>query len=160
MAEGIIKKLTNKGFGFIDTGAKKTCSSTHRASKVSLSRNCVKAKRCPTRKAGGRKARVPKTSSRYSSAGTLTSGLVHRLYRRGMEADTAAWGGNPRRQCLRHFRLSAAHPWILNPRPSSKRQQIATRRGQHRQHDRTGMDCSEREILGNSSHGSAPLAGG
>ena len=51
-------------------GAKKTCFSTHRACKGSVLRNCVKAKRCPTRKAGVQKAHVPRTSSRYNSSRT------------------------------------------------------------------------------------------
>ena len=51
MAEGTIKKLTDKGFGFIKTGNDKDLFSIHRASKASVSRTCMKAKRCPTRKA-------------------------------------------------------------------------------------------------------------
>jgi len=59
MAEGTIKKLTDKGFGFINTGGAKDLFFHSSASKASISRNCTKAKRCPTRKVRGRKARVP-----------------------------------------------------------------------------------------------------
>ena len=70
MAEGTIKRLTDRGFGFITREAKKTCFSTHRASKVAVLTTCKKARRCRTRKAGVQKARVPRTSSRFSSART------------------------------------------------------------------------------------------
>ena len=70
MAEGTIKRLTDKGFGFISSGSEKTCSSIHRASKASRSRNCVKVKRCPTQLARVQKALVPRTSSRCRIART------------------------------------------------------------------------------------------
>ena len=66
MAEGTIKRLTDKGFGFIDTGKAKDLFFHSSASKASVSTNCMKARRCPSRKAGVRKALVPRTSSRCS----------------------------------------------------------------------------------------------
>ena len=63
MAEGSIKRLTNKGFGFIATGGEKDLF-FHSSSLVGVSFDDVKAKRCRTRKDGVQKARVPRTSSR------------------------------------------------------------------------------------------------
>ena len=68
MAEGTIKKLTSKGYGFIKTENDVTCFSTHRASKASVSTTCMKANGCPTRKLMVPKAHLPRTSSPYSSA--------------------------------------------------------------------------------------------
>ena len=109
MAEGTIKKLTDRGFGFIKTGGDKAFSSTHRASKASVSTNCVKAKRCPTRKAGDQKARAPRTSSRCSSATTILCcrprgsepGLARRPFRRRRPHRPGRFRPSPARRCGR-----------------------------------------------------------
>ena len=67
MAEGIIKRLTNKGFGFIDTGKGKDLF-FHSSSLNGVSFDALhEGQRCPTRKAGVRKVPAPRTLSRYKA---------------------------------------------------------------------------------------------
>ena len=61
MAEGTIKRLTDKGFGFISTGKEKTCSFTPRSWSACVLRNCVRAKRCPSPKDRDQRGRRPRT---------------------------------------------------------------------------------------------------
>ncbi len=64
MAEGTIKKLTDKGFGFISTGKEKDLF-FHSSSLEGVSfEELAKAKGCPTPKARVRRAPVPRTSHR------------------------------------------------------------------------------------------------
>ena len=67
MAEGTIKKLTDKGFGFIKMGGDKDLFFHSSAFKAVLLTICTKANPSHSRKAEVRKARVPRTSSRFSS---------------------------------------------------------------------------------------------
>src|SRR6266566_3496730 len=64
------RNLRTGALGSSTQAREKTCFFTPTASKEPVSRSYVKGRRCPTRKARVQKARAPKTSSRYSSAGT------------------------------------------------------------------------------------------
>ena len=69
MAEGTIKRLTDKGFGFIDAGKEKDLFFHSSSLQGVRFEELREDQRCPSRKAGVRKARVPRTSSRCSWAG-------------------------------------------------------------------------------------------
>jgi hypothetical protein len=76
MAEGTIKRLTTRASDSSTRAVAKICSSTHRASKASVLTPCVKVRRFPTRKDEVRKALVPRTSRRCSSASTASTLIV------------------------------------------------------------------------------------
>ncbi len=61
MAEGAIKKLTDKGFGFIKTYGSKDLFFHSKACKASALTNCRKAQKSPLRKAAVIKGHVPRT---------------------------------------------------------------------------------------------------
>ena len=72
MAEGTIKKLIDKGFGFIQTGGGQDIY-FHQSSLQGVSFDELQvARRCPTRKGRVRKAPVPRTSRRCSRAHSPT----------------------------------------------------------------------------------------